>query len=228
MRLLGQVDWTAAMAANGAKSMLEDRGLGKACRRLFALAAIVGATLSLGYALDGAKAADRKDKADSAFITEVTDVRKVSVVVNKSRTFRLTHPFSTIVASSPDVADVKALGDRTIYVLGKKTGTTNVVFFDEAARQISVLDVQVTIDAGNLQQNIQSSTGTQGIRVSASEGQVVLSGTAVDAVAAERAMSIATGSVPQGATVVNAMNVASPQQVMLEVRFLEVNRDASR
>lgn len=221
------------MAANGARSMVEDRGSGIACRRLFALAAIVGAVSSLSYALDGAKAADRKDRADkdktdTAFITEVTDVRRVSVVVNKSRTFRLTSSFSTIVASSPDIADVKALGDRTIYVLGKKTGTTNIVFFDEAARQISVLDVQVTIDAGNLQQNIQSSTGTQGIRVSASEGQVVLSGTAVDAVAAERAMSIATGSVPQGATVVNAMNVAAPQQVMLEVRFLEVNRTAGR
>jgi pilus assembly protein CpaC len=86
----------------------------------------------------------------------------------------------------------------------------------------------VTIDTGNLQQNIQSSTGTRGIRVSASEGQVVLSGTAVDAVAAERALAIATGTVPKGGVVVNAMNVGSPQQVMLEVRFLEVNRDAGR
>jgi len=123
---------------------------------------------------------------------------------------------------------VKALGDRTVYVLGKQTGTTNVVFYDDASRQIGVLDVQVTIDTGNLQQNIQTSTGTRGIRVSASEGQVVLSGMAVDAVAAERAMAIATGTVPKGAIVVNAMNVAAPQQVMLEVRFLEVAREAGR
>ena len=57
---------------------------------------------------------------------------------------------------------------------------------------------------------------------------MVLSGTAVDAVAAERAMAIATGSVPKGGVVVNAMNVAGPQQVMLEVRFLEVARTAGR
>ena len=57
---------------------------------------------------------------------------------------------------------------------------------------------------------------------------MVLSGTAADAVAAERAMAIATGSVPKGGTVVNAMNVAGPQQVMLEVRFLEVARTAGR
>src|SRR4029077_14992062 len=41
-------------------------------------------------------------------------------------------------------------------------------------------------------------------------------------------MSIATGSVPKEWAVVNAMNVAGPQQVMLEVRFLEVARSAGR
>src|SRR3954447_12975429 len=73
-----------------------------------------------------------------------------------------------------------------------------------------------------------SSTGAAGIRVRSTEGQVIVSGTAVDAVAAERAMAIATGSAPKGAIIVNAMNVAGPQQVMLEVRFLEVNRQAGR
>jgi pilus assembly protein CpaC len=205
------------------------RGSRKACRKRFALGAIVVAALTWSYAADRAEAADRKsDKSDGVFISEVSDVRRVTVIVNKSRTFKVERPFATIVAGSPDIADVKALGDRSIYVLGKQTGTTNIVLFDDAARQIGVLDVQVTIDTGNLQQNIQSSTGTRGIRVSAAEGQVVLTGTAVDAVAAERAMAIATGSVPKGAIVVNAMNVAAPQQVMLEVRFLEVNREAGR
>jgi pilus assembly protein CpaC len=94
--------------------------------------------------------------------------------------------------------------------------------------QIGVLDVEVALDSATLQQNIRASTGAQGIRVSSSEGQVVLSGTAADAVAAERAMSIATGSVAKGGIVVNAMSVAAPQQVLLEVRFLEVARSASR
>jgi pilus assembly protein CpaC len=198
----------------------------KACRKLLGLAAVVAAALVWSYGLDRSEAAERK--GDSTFITEITDVRRVTVTVNKSRTFRLGRSFSSIIASAPDIADVKALSDRTIYVLGKQTGTTNVVFYDESAQQIAVLDVQVTIDTSTLQQNIHSSTGTHGIRVSAAEGQVILTGTAVDAVAAERAMAIATGAAPKGAVVVNAMKVAAPQQVMLEVRFLEVARDAGR
>ena len=189
---------------------------------------ILGAALALFASIDRAAAADRRASSSGVFISEMTDVQRVRVIVNKSRTFKVDTAFSTIVAGSPDIVDVKSLSDHLIYIQGKQTGTTNVILFDSSMKQIGILDVEVAIDTSNLQQNIQSSTGARGIRVSSTEGQIVLSGTAVDAVAAERAMAIATGSVPKGGVVVNAMSVAGPQQVMLEVRFLEVNRSAGR
>jgi pilus assembly protein CpaC len=202
---------------------------GKAGGRLLALSVIVlGAALALFGSADRAGAADRRASSSGVFVSEMNDVQRVKVTVNKSRSFRVDTAFSTIVAGSPDIVDVKSLSDHLIYIQGKQTGTTNVILFDSSMKQIGILDVEVTIDIGSLQQNIQSSTGTRGIRVSAAESQVVLSGTAVDAVAAERAMSIAAGAVPKGSVVVNAMNVAGPQQVMLEVRFLEVARTAGR
>src|SRR5712671_665789 len=197
--------------------------------RLLALSAIVlGAALALFGTADRAGAQDRRGSSSGVFVSEMNDVQRVKVTINKSRTFRVDTAFSTIVSGSPDIAEVRSLSDHVIYIQGKQTGTTNVILFDNAMKQIGILDVEVAIDTGNLQQNIQSSTGTRGIRVSAAEGQVVLSGMAADAVAAERAMSIATGIVPKGGVVVNAMNVAGPQQVMLEVRFLEVARTAGR
>lgn len=189
----------------------------------------LGAALALLGFTDRAGAADRRaSSGGGVFVSEMNDVQRVKVVVNKSRTFKVDAPFATIVAGSSDIVDVKSLSDHLIYVQGKQTGTTNVILFDSSMKQIGILDVEVVIDTSNLQQNIRTSTGAQGIRVSASEGQVVLSGTAADAVVAERAMAIATSSVAKGGTVVNAMTVAAPQQVMLEVRFLEVNRDAGR
>src|ERR1700738_1060583 len=65
------------------------------------------------------------------------------------------------------------------------------------------------------------------IRVCGSSGQVVWSGEARDAVAADRAVSVAKGLSPE-TPIVNAMRVASSQQVMLKVRFLEVSRSADR
>lgn len=188
----------------------------------------LGASVALFDSTDRAGAAERRLSSGSVFVSEVTEVQRVKVTLNKSRTFRVDSAFSTIVAGSPDIVDVKSLSDHLIYVQGKKTGTTNVILFDSSMKQIGILDVEVTLDIGNLQQNIASGTGTRGIRVSASEGQVVLSGMAADAVAAEKALAIAKGSVPEGGIVVNAMSVAAPQQVMLEVRFLEVSRQAGR
>src|SRR6266478_398752 len=209
--------------------MRAGRVSGKAGEGLLVLSVIVlGAALAMFGSANRAGAAERRGSTSGVFVSDMNDVQRVKVIVNKSRTFRVDTAFSTIVTGSPDIADVKSLSDHLIYIQGKATGTTNVILFDASLKQIGILDVEVALDTGNLQQNIQSSTGTRGIRVSANEGQVVVSGTATDAVAAERAMAIATGSVPKGSVVVNAMNVAAPQQVMLEVRFLEVNRSAGR
>lgn len=209
--------------------MRSGRVSGKAGKGLLALSVTaIGATLALFGSAELTLAADRRGSSSGVFVSEMNDVQRVRVTLNKSRTFRVDSAFSTIVAGSPDIVDVKSLSDHLIYVQGKKTGSTNVILFDSSMKQIGILDVEVTLDVGNLQQNISAGTGARGIRVSASEGQVVLSGMAADAVAAEKAMSIAKGSVPEGGIVVNAMSVAAPQQVMLEVRFLEVSRQAGR
>ena len=201
--------------------------LGRA--RLVALGALaIGAVLVPAFADPAGAQGRRSAGGGGVFVSEMGDVQRVKVIVNKSRTFRVEAPFTTIVAGSPDIVDVKSLSDQLIYIQGKMPGTTNVILFDGSMKQIGILDVEVTVDTGNLQQNISAGTGTRGIRVSASEGQLVLTGTAPDAVAAERAMAIATSTAPKGTSVVNAMSVAGAQQVMLEVRFLEVNRQAGR
>lgn len=211
------------------------RTSGSAGTRLLSLGVMVlGAALAVIDPAGRAGAADRNvtsgqsGSSGGVIISEMNDVQRVKVVLNKSRTFRVETAFSTIVSGSPDIIDVKSLSDHLIYIQGKQTGTTNVLLFDASLKQIGILDVEVGIDTSTLQQNIRASTGATGIRVSASEGQVVLSGTVPDAVSAERAMGIATGTVQKGGTVVNAMTVAAPQQVLLEVRFVEASRDAAR
>ncbi|BBO10842.1 type II and III secretion system protein family protein [Bradyrhizobium sp. TM102] len=209
--------------------MSGDRVSGNRVGRLLAFGVMgLGAALASSGVTERATAADRRGSSGGVIVSEMNDVQRVKLVVNKSRTFKVDTAFATIVAGSSDIVDVKSLSDHLIYVQGKQTGTTNVILFDSSMKQIGILDVEVVIDTGNLQQNIRTSTGGQGIRVSASEGQVVLSGVAADAVTAERAMAIATSTVAKGGVVVNAMSVAAPQQVMLEVRFLEVSREAGR
>ena len=165
--------------------------------------------------------AQSRDNEDSA-------VRHIVVTINKSRTLRIEKPFASAVVGSPDIVDALPMSDRTLYIQGKKVGTTNVSVFDQTMQLIGVIDVEVTLDTGNLQEKIRASTGSRAIRVGSSNGQIVLSGVAGNAVAAERAVQVAKSMVAEGGTIVNAMTVAPAQQVMLKVRFLEVERSASR
>ena len=64
-----------------------------------------------------------------------------------------------------------------------------------------------------------------GIRVSSVNGRIMLSGTAPDAVTLDQAVTIARQFAPE---IINTVQVASPQQVMLEVRFVEASRQAGR
>ncbi len=160
-------------------------------------------------------------------VIEEAATRHVTVAQNKSLTVRLDQPFASTVIGSPEIADVLALSDRVIYIQAKKIGTTNISAFDQDKHLIAVLDVDVTIDTQSLAAQIRGGTGTSGIRVTSSNGQVVLSGEARDAVTADRAMQIAKTTTPNS-PVVNAMRVSASQQVMLKVRFLEASRDAGR
>ncbi len=151
---------------------------------------------------------------------------RARVTVNKSQTVRVDQPFTDILVGATEIADVIPLSDQTLYILGKKIGTTNVSILNEQKRVIGVVDVEVGPDAGSVAEKISAGGGSGGIRVRGSGDQVILEGTAADSQAVDRAVEIARSVSPGG--VINATKVASPQQVMLKVRFIEVNRNAGR
>ena len=120
----------------------------------------------------------RTAQAQSGVSEESGRVRHVVVTLNKSRTLRFDKPFVSAVVGAPDIMDALPMSDRVLYIQGKKVGTTNVSVFDQSIKLIGVLDVEVAIDTGTLQEKIRSVTGSRGIRVRSSNGQIVLSGVA--------------------------------------------------
>ena len=154
-------------------------------------------------------------------------VRSVTIAVNKSATLLMPAPFTSAVVGAPEIADALPMTDRTLLIQAKKIGSTNISVFNSNNRLIKVVEVQVTLNTGNLQSQIRALTRDPGIRVSSDNGQVVLSGVARNAANADQAINLAK-SWAQNGNVINAIRVASPQQVLLKVRFLEVDRNAGR
>lgn len=199
--------------------------------RVLAAAAVAALAAATGAPLSAAEPAHAPIRSEGLF------TRHVTVVRYKSRTFRLDRPFASAVVGNTDIADVLPMSDRVLYVQGKATGFTNAAIFDQDKNLIGVLDLDVTLDTADIAAKIHSGTHSPGIRVSSSGDQIVLSGMARDSVDAEKAVVIAKGMVTAhdgkppddpGKYVVNAMSVAPSQQVMLRVRFVEVDRTAER
>lgn len=163
----------------------------------------------------------------SAAETSFRQLGRVSISLNHSITRPLPVAFKDVFVGAADIADLVPVSDREIYILGKKIGTTNISFFDEQKRLLGILDVEVTPDIRLIESKIRAAApAARNIKVSSAGGSVVLSGVVPDAPTAERAASIAS-AFAKGA-VINTLQIASPQQILLEVRVIEASRNAGR
>jgi len=153
-------------------------------------------------------------------------VSRLSLTISTSKTIRMRTRFSRALVANKDIADVLPLTDQSIYILGKKIGSTHVTILDSEDKLLRVLEVEVTYDLTGLRKNLDRSVPDHEIRVQTINGGILLTGTAHDAVTLKRAVDIAERYAPGQVT--NSLSVRAPQQVMLEVRFLEANRSAAR
>jgi pilus assembly protein CpaC len=122
----------------------------------------------------------------------------------------------------PAVAEAVVVSPTEILINGKTLGTTSLFLWDNSGN-IKLYSIEVTADAPGLQRYLTSVLPGENIDVSASGNVVTLSGTVRDASAANRAVEIAKGS---GATIVDNLSTPEAVQVLLYVRFAEVNKTA--
>jgi len=184
-------------------------------RRLWLAAAAVAAL---------AAAAPAAAQGSVISVADGVHAGEVAVPVNKSQVIRSDRPYSKALIGNPDVADVLPLTDSSLYVLGKKMGTTSLTLYDRSNSLIAVVDVVVGPDVITLRRQLSELMPIEGVGARISNDSIVLEGIVPDAVAADRAVQIAESYAP--GKVINLLSIGSSQQVMLEVRFSEVKRSA--
>ena len=118
-------------------------------------------------------------------------VSSLKVSQGRSQSVQVTRPFVDIVVGDPDVADVMPLTDRSLYVLGKKLGTTNVSLYDSARAMVGVIEIEIAYDTPKLSGDMAREVPRSGARVSTANGRTVLSGTVRDPSAAAQIAGLA-------------------------------------
>ena len=153
---------------------------------------------------------------------------QLDVPLNKSQVLTVDRPFAKALVGNQEVADILPMTNRSLYVLGKKVGTTSLTLYDTRNMLIAVVDVAVGPDVVTLKRQLSELIPGEEIGARMSNDAVVLTGTVSSAVAANRAVQVATTYAGSPDKVVNMLSVGASQQVMLEVRFSEVNRSAAK
>ena len=153
--------------------------------------------------------------------------RTESIVVptGKSQNIRTDTNFVDVVVGDPEIADVMPLTDRSLSILGKKIGTTRVSVYAEGKKLIGVFDIEVSYDVPKLAAELRQRFPRAQFRVSSVNGRIMLSGICPDGPTLDQAVTIARQFGPD---VINSVQVLQAQQVLLEVRFVEIQRTAAR
>jgi pilus assembly protein CpaC len=159
-----------------------------------------------------------------SMIGEMAPSRVITVPKDKSAAFRLLAEAGEIVIAQPEIAEIVANTDRSVYVRGKGLGTTNILVYDRSHRLMEVIDIRVAQDLESLQADLAAALPGEPIRVSAMAGGILLSGQVSTTSVATRAKTIAERYAPQGVS--SQLTVEAAQQVMLEVRIIEASRSA--
>ena len=131
-----------------------------------------------------------------------------------------------IAVTNPAVADAVVVQPREILVDGKSPGTVSLIVWSTTERKHYDLVVEPAITT--LQQQLRALFPGEDVRVSATDEAIILSGAVSSNNVSLRAAEIAQASSSK-VKVINMLQLPSgqeSQQVMLQVRFAEVNRRA--
>jgi len=149
-----------------------------------------------------------------------------AVPLNKSQILTVERSYAQALIGNPAIADLMPLTDRSLYVLGKATGSTNLTLYDRNKTLIAVADLVVEPDVSGLRRQLGDLMPAEKISVRAANESVVLTGVLTSAPAVARAVQIAETYAP--GKVVNMLSVGATQQVLLEVRISEMVRTLAK
>lgn len=172
-------------------------------KKLFALALLVWSSLML----------------DVASATPV-----IELAVGQSLLHPLGAPARRVALADPEVAEIVGIDDTTIYLLGKKSGRTNLIVWPRNQAAAQRIELRVSRDVSALRDLLAMAMPDETrLQIVANGDKVVLSGELVNAVNHAKAAELATQFAGEG-RLLNLLPAAAVPQVLLEVKVAEISK----
>ncbi len=197
--------------------------------RLRTVARIAGATVACGLVAGLVVLSPVSARAQGAPVVRVLEGAAspdLSVAVNRAIVIESAEAFAEVSVANPAIADVAALSNRSIYILGKMAGRTTLTLLGPNGRLITNVAVAVGPDLAEFKERLSEILPQERILVRSAADGIVLSGNVTSTVRMSRALELAERYAP--GRVSNMLTVGGSQQVLLRVRFAEVQRSAAK
>ena len=187
----------------------------------FMKAALLGGTLAVSQLAIAGYA-----HSDTLRVVKRNTASNLTVPINRAVVVESDSPFAELSIANPAIADISSLSDRSIYVLGKSPGLTTLTLLDASGQLITNVEVRVTADISEFKERLRQVLPNEKIEVRTANDGIVLSGVVSSSARLQRALDLAE-RYAEG-RVSNLMTVGGIQQVMLKVRFAEMQRSVRK
>jgi pilus assembly protein CpaC len=152
---------------------------------------------------------------------------RIAVTTGRSTVLQTAFDVTRIAVTNPAIADAIVVQPREVLIDGKAPGTISLIIWGSSGARTQY-DIVVEQPVSALEQQLHQLFPGEAIQVAVNTDAIVLSGRVSSTAVMLRAAEIARAAAPK-ANVLNMLQVpgaADSQQVMLQVRFAEVNRRA--
>ena len=168
-----------------------------------------------------------------------TPVERLTLAVGESVIIDTKTPVRGVSIGGPDkpdeavIVDAVVLPPRQAYISGRNAGGTYVTLLGNSNNVIAIYTVEVAPDVTSLKRKLHEVfPNEKGINVTGTHDGITLTGTVSGTSNMAQMVSLAQSYAPLGRDgkrkVMNLLEVAGVQQVMLEVRVSEMSRSLSR
>jgi pilus assembly protein CpaC len=154
--------------------------------------------------------------------------RDLTVGVNKSVIIELEAPAADVVIANPAIADAVVQTSQRIIFRGVRYGQTSALIFDRAGRTLLDLSIHVETDMDALQKTISRHVPDARVSLESLNGSIVMTGSVDNVAQSEQVRQLVEAYFPAGdqaPQIVNMLDVLAPDQVLLEVRIVEMQRN---
>jgi pilus assembly protein CpaC len=154
--------------------------------------------------------------------------RRITIGLGKSLLIELPVDLKDVLVSKPEVLDAVVQSSRQVYLLAKDVGDANAFLHGPDGQKLVFLEVTVGRDLRPLADALTRLLPGSRIKVEAVGDNVVLTGSVINPIDANRAAEIAGRYTKIKDAVVNMISVGAKEQVLLKVQVVEMQRSAIR